>query len=126
TRCEIQGNICSMIVDSGSCANVISNLVVDKLRLATIKHLEPYRLQWLNDSGEQAKVKFRIDKYMDVVLCDVVPIHADHILLGRPWKFDKDAIHYGRENSIVFKFMGKKIKMEPLTPKEKFRDQLQM
>ena len=25
TRCEIQGNICSMIVDSGSCTNVISN-----------------------------------------------------------------------------------------------------
>ena len=31
TRCEIQGNICSMIVDSESCTNVISNLVVDKL-----------------------------------------------------------------------------------------------
>ena len=48
TRCEIQGNICSMIVNSGSCANVISSMVVDKLGLATIKHLEPYILQWLN------------------------------------------------------------------------------
>ena len=89
TRCEIQGKICSMIIDSGSCANVISNVVVDKLGLATIKHPEPYRLQWLNDSGEmrvnkQAKVKFSIDKYVDVVLCDFMPMHAGHILLGKP------------------------------------------
>ena len=32
TRCDIQGNICSMIIDSGSCANVISDIVVDKSR----------------------------------------------------------------------------------------------
>ena len=112
-----------MIVDSGSCANVISSMVVDKLGLTTIKHPEPYRLQWLNDSGEmrvnkQAKVKFSIDKYVDVVLCDVMPMHACHILLGRPWQFDKDDIHYGRENSIVFKFKGKKVKLEPLTPND--------
>ena len=61
-----------MIVDSWSCTNVISNLVVDKLGLTTIKHPEPYILQWLNDSGEmkvnkQAKVKFNIDKYVEVV-----------------------------------------------------------
>ena len=74
----------------------------------------------------QAKIKFSIDTYVDVVLCDVVPMYACHILLGRPWQFDKDVIHYGRENSIVFKFKGKKVKLEPLTPKEIFRDQLQM
>ena len=56
-----------MIIDSGSCTNVISNIVVDKLGLITIKHPEPYRLQWLNDGGEikvnkQAKVEFNIDK----------------------------------------------------------------
>ena len=56
-----------MIIDSGSCTNVISSIVVDKLGFNTIKHPETYRLQWLNDSGEmkvnkQAKVKFKIDK----------------------------------------------------------------
>ena len=129
TRCEIQGKVCSMIIDSGSCTNVISNLVVDKLGLKTIKHPEPYRLQWLNDSGEmrvnkQAKVKFNIGKYEDVVLCDIVPMHAGHILLGRPWQFDKDATHFGRENSVVFRFKGKKVKLEPLSPKEVYNDQL--
>ena len=61
-----------MIIDSRSCANVISSVVVEKLGLTTIKHPKPYRLQWLNDSGEmkvnkQANVMFSIDKYVDVV-----------------------------------------------------------
>ena len=59
--------------------------------------------------NKQAKVNFSIDKYVDVLLCDVVPIHAGHILLGRPWKFDKDAIHYGRKNSIVLSLKGKRL-----------------
>ena len=120
-----------MIINSGSCTNVISNLVVDKLGLKMIKHPESYRLQWLNDSGEmrinkQAKVKFNIGMYEDVVLCDIVPMHAGHILLGRPSQFDKDATHFGQENSIVFRFKGKKIKLEPLSPKEVYKYQLQM
>ena len=37
-----------------------------------------------------------------------MPMHAGHILLGRPRQFDKDTIHYGRENAIVFRFKGKR------------------
>ncbi|PKI41877.1 hypothetical protein CRG98_037747 [Punica granatum] len=44
-------------------------------------HPRPYKLQWLNDSGEirvneQVLVAFRIGKYEDEVLCDVVPMQA--------------------------------------------------
>ncbi|KAL3575142.1 hypothetical protein D5086_023243 [Populus alba] len=40
------------------------------------KHAKPYRLQWLNDSGEvkvnkQVVVPFSIGKYVDEVLCDM-------------------------------------------------------
>ena len=63
---------------------------------------------------------------MRMLYCDFFPMHAGHILLGRPWKFDKDATNYDRENSIIFRFKGKKVKLEPLTPKEVFRDQLQI
>nr|XP_009769379.1 PREDICTED: uncharacterized protein LOC104220246 [Nicotiana sylvestris] len=52
TRCGIKGKTCSMIIDSGSCANVVSSYFVEKLGLACMKHPTPYRLQWLNDSGE--------------------------------------------------------------------------
>jgi hypothetical protein len=30
-------------------------------------------------------VSFSIGRYKDEVVCDVVPMHAGHILLGRPW-----------------------------------------
>uniref|UniRef100_A0A2N9I319 Reverse transcriptase domain-containing protein n=1 Tax=Fagus sylvatica TaxID=28930 RepID=A0A2N9I319_FAGSY len=44
--------------------------------------------KWLNDCGEvrvdrQVLVTFSIGKYLDEVLCDVVPMHAGHILLGK-------------------------------------------
>jgi hypothetical protein len=43
----------------------------------------------LNNSGEvkvnkQVLVAFSISKYYDKVLCDVVPMQASHLLLGRP------------------------------------------
>ena len=66
-----------------------STTLVEKLNLPTLKHLRPYKLQWLNDCGEvkvnkQVLVSFSIGRYEDKVLCDIVPMHAGHILLGRP------------------------------------------
>lgn len=52
TRCQVQGKICCVIIDGGSCTNVASTLMVEKLGLATTKHPHPYKLQWLNDGGE--------------------------------------------------------------------------
>ena len=52
TRCHIKDKVCSVIIDSGSCANVASLLMVEKLRLPVVKHSRPYRLQWLNNEGE--------------------------------------------------------------------------
>ena len=77
TRCLVQGKIYSVVIDGGSCTNVVSNLMVEKLDLPTIKHPQLYKLQWLNDSGEvnvtkQVLVPFSIEKYEDEVLCDVV------------------------------------------------------
>jgi len=52
TRCYVQSKVCSLIIDSRSCVNVCSTTLVSKLNLCTVKHPKPYRLQWLNDSGE--------------------------------------------------------------------------
>ena len=45
--------------------------------------------------NEQAWVEFSIGRYKDKVLCDVLPMGACHFLLGRLWKFDRQAIHDG-------------------------------
>jgi len=72
--------------------------LVDKLALTIIPHPKPYKLQCLNESGDltvqhQVKVKLSIGKYQDSVLCDVVPMEACHVLLGRPWQLEKKAMH---------------------------------
>jgi hypothetical protein len=81
--------VCGLIIDSGSCVKVCRTTLVSKLNLCTVKHAKPYRLQWMNDNGEvkvtkQVVVPFLIRKYIDEVLCDVVPMQASHILLRRP------------------------------------------
>ena len=89
TRCHVRGKVCSMIIDGGSCTNVASTTIVKKLGLPMTSHPRPYKLQRFNDGGEvrvtkQVLVSFRIEKYEDEVLCDVAPMDAGHILLGRP------------------------------------------
>lgn len=90
TRCYVNNKICSMVIDRGSCTNVASISLVENLNLTTLKHPKLYKLQWLNDYGQvkvnkQVLILFLIGKYKDEVICDVVLMHAGHILLGRPW-----------------------------------------
>lgn len=89
TRCFVNGKVCNLIIDGGSCTNVASCEMVEKLGMPTLRHPQPYRLQWFNDCAEvgvtkQVLVSFSIGKYVDEILCDVVPMQACHILLGRP------------------------------------------
>ncbi|XP_060182306.1 uncharacterized protein LOC132611970 [Lycium barbarum] len=120
-RCKIMHKVCSLIIDGGSCTNVVSTTLVDHIKFPTRKHPSPYKLQWFNDCGEvrvtkRVVVKFSIGKYQDEVLCDVVPMQACHMLLGRPWKFDRDAQHSGRSNKYSFVFGSRKHTLTPLTP----------
>jgi len=92
--------VCEMIIDNGSCTNVASTTLVEKLGLTTLPHPRPYSLRWLNENGEirvtkQVCVPFSIKTYHDEVLCDVAPMSASHLLLGRPWQFDKDVTYNG-------------------------------
>jgi len=45
-------------------------------------------------------------------------MEACSLLLGRPWEFDNDDIHHGRNNTYNFMHKGKKITMVPMTPTE--------
>ncbi|PPD98438.1 hypothetical protein GOBAR_DD04524 [Gossypium barbadense] len=84
SRCFIKGNLCSLIIDNGSCSNV-------------------------------SLVTFKLGNYEDEVWCDVVPMHAAHLLLGRPWQFDRDFTHQGRKFTFA-----------PLNPTDVYKDQLNM
>ena len=44
TRCHVQGKTCNVVIDSGSCTNVASALMVKKLGLNLIPDSRPYKL----------------------------------------------------------------------------------
>ncbi|KAL4303483.1 hypothetical protein GQ457_10G011030 [Hibiscus cannabinus] len=131
TRCHIGGKVCFVIIDGGSCTNVASTLMVEKLGLATTKHPRPYKLQWLNDGGElkvskQVLIVFSIGKYKDEVLCDVVPMHAGQLLLGQPWQFDRRVVHDGYTNQYTFTHEARNITLAPLSPTQVQKDQIHL
>jgi hypothetical protein len=130
SRCLINNKVCSMIIDSGSCTNVTSVTLVKKLGLNTVKHEKPYQLQWLNECGvvrvnRQVMISF-LGKYKDEVLCDIVPMHATHLLLGRPWQFDRKAKHDGFKNMYSLEKDGRIYTLVSLSSKQVYEDQLQL
>ena len=52
---------------------------------------------------------FSISTYADYVDCDVVLMQACSLLLGRPWQFDKNSVHHGRNNQYTLVHKGKHI-----------------
>ncbi len=67
---------------------------------------------------KQVKVTFQIGNFTDTVLCDVVPMQASHLLLGRPWEYDRYAKHDGRTNKYHIVKEGKSHILAPLPPTE--------
>ncbi|GJZ73587.1 reverse transcriptase domain-containing protein [Tanacetum coccineum] len=111
TKCTSKGKVCNMIIDGGSCENVVSTYMVEKLA-KIVDHPEPYQLTWLK-KGNTVKVSKRClvhfsigKKYSDEVWCEVVPMDACHILLGRPWQFDRKTKHGIFLTRIVYEKVG--------------------
>lgn len=52
SRCTIKDKVCHLIVDSGSCTNIASVTLIQKLGFNTTTHPKPYKLKWLNDKEE--------------------------------------------------------------------------
>ena len=121
TRCLVKGKVCNVIIDGGSCCNLASTELVEKLQLSTIHHPRPYKLHWMNDCGalkvnKQVKVSFKLGHYEDDVLCDIVPMQASHLLFGRPWQFDRKVLHDGFTNRYSFEYKGRNFTLKPMTP----------
>ncbi|KAH9311555.1 hypothetical protein KI387_026590, partial [Taxus chinensis] len=52
TRCTSGGKVCNVIIDGGSCENMVSNEMVDKLGLHCEKNPNPYRIAWFKKGNE--------------------------------------------------------------------------
>ena len=127
TKCVVKEHSCRLIIDGGSCNNLASSDMVEKLALTTKPHPHPYHIRWLNNSGKVkvtrlVRINFAIGSYHDVVECDVVPMQACNILLGRPWQFDTDSMHHGRSNQYSLLHHDKKIVLLPMSTEAIVRD----
>ena len=119
SECKIHDKVCKLIIDGGSFTNAISSDLVNVLSLPTWRLPKPHYMRWMNESGtlkitHKTRVKFSIGNYMDTVDCDVVPMSACHLLLGRPWQFDLDATHGGRSNNYLFVHKGVHHVLKPI------------
>jgi len=127
TKAGIQGKSIKVIVDGGSCHNLASTELCTKLNLPCKKHPNPYNVQWLSDEGgvkvqQMVSVPIKIGLYEDTIECDVVPMSVCHLLLGRPWQYDKKAMHDGRLNTYTFKWNDKMFVLRPMTPRQVIAD----
>jgi hypothetical protein len=118
TSCKTKDRVCKVIVDNGSTDNLVTIDMVKNLELETIVHPSPYRVSWVQKGHhvnvtKQCLVEFKIGGHKDEILCDVIPMDVCHLLLGRPWKYDRNVIHDGRKNTYT---LEKNVRMHMLLP----------
>lgn len=124
TRYTIGGKVCSVIIDGGSCTDVACKTLLCNLRLPAIPYPAAYTIQWLNQGkgiqiSSKCLVSLSIGKvYRDEICCDVMPMDACHVLLGRSGLFNKGVMYDGRLNTYSFIKDHMKITLTPLKPSQ--------
>lgn len=83
----------------------------------------------MNECGEvratkQVLASFIVGKFKNEVICDVVPMNATHLLLGRPWQFNRKTKHDGFRNRYTVEKYEKIYTLAPLSPRQVYVDQL--
>lgn len=94
--------LCSMVIDWGSCTNVVSENACKKLRLKTEPHPSPYKVAWVNNTNlkdrKRCLLTYSIGMFIDQVQCDMLPLKIYHIFLEWSSLYDKKVQHYGCNN----------------------------
>lgn len=107
TQCTINKMVCDVIVNSESYENIVSKASIKMLGLTIVKHPHPYKVGWIKCATELTvnevyQVTISIGKYyQDKVTCDAFEMSVCHLLLGRPWQFDREVIYKDKENIYV-------------------------
>ncbi|XP_022029915.1 uncharacterized protein LOC110930839 [Helianthus annuus] len=124
TKCTSKGKICTIIIDGGSCENMVATSMVEKLGLKVEPHPDRYQLTWFKKGNvvkvtQRCLVQFSIgNRYSDEVWYEVIPMDACHVLLGRPWQYDRRTKHDGFKNTYSFRKDGINITLAPLDTRE--------
>jgi hypothetical protein len=123
TTCKTKDRVCKVIIDSGIIDNLASTKMVEKLELGTTAHPKPYKVSCFQKGHQvmvtkQCLIEFKIGGYRDEIRCDVIPMYVCHVLLGRPWQFDRNVIHDGRKNTYTLEKNGRTHVLLPIEEKK--------
>ncbi|GJS71411.1 putative CCCH-type zinc finger family protein [Tanacetum coccineum] len=70
-ECTTKGKVCMVIIDGGSCKNMVAATMVEKLRLPIQDHPEPYQLTWLKKGALPAEVLPLVNDFSDIFPDDI-------------------------------------------------------
>lgn len=121
SRCTINGRVCNLIIDPGSCKSIIAKAVVTKLNLPIQPHPTPYKLGSIQQGNDVSISRHSLEysignAYKDQLLCDIAPMDGCHLLLGHPWEFDHRVTHDGYLNRYIFRFNNRTFTLKPSLP----------
>lgn len=66
--------------------------------------------------NKQCLVNLTLGTYTNEILFDVRKMDACHLLLGRPWQYDRRTTHDGYTNTYALTHIGKRKELIPLPP----------
>ena len=76
-------------------------------------------MTWIDNTSipvtHRCLISFSCGIYSDSIMCDIILMKVIHILLGRPWLFDRNVEHYGGENTYALMVDKKEVVLKPMT-----------
>lgn len=106
-----------MLIDRGSCINVLSENAAKKLGLKPKTHPKPYKVAWVN------KINLKIHEqclFTNRFYCWIYWYGAVQCtfpqglsIMGQPWLFQKNAQHWDFNNTYSFKLGSCEMKLMP-------------
>jgi len=128
-NCQIKNSLALLIMDNGSQKNLVSQELVDRLKLTTTPHPKPYHLGWVQKDGprllvsKQCLVTFAIGAFHDNVLYNVSPLDCSDLLLGIPYQTQRNAIYIAKSRQYKLTKEGRTYiqtiaKHKPSAPKQ--------
>ena len=109
TRCLIKGHPCLVEFVSGSDNTVLSQRLVEKLKVHTRFH------------SNQARIKISTGQCVQEVLSDIVPTNSCHFLLRLAWLHSK-TLNLDK-GSLYLRDEGHEMKLKFMTPRQANKDQ---
>jgi len=87
-----------LVIDGSSTINVVAESAIKRCHLKVGHHLHPFKVAWVSKTNltitHRCKVPIQIGGYKDEILCDALSMDVAYILLGHPWLYNFNVLHY--------------------------------